>query len=90
MPSLAYDPFISSLLHTGTQQSDGISSVSNGRITPSFDLQGVAKGGKTGKYNREKGAVEYCAAENIALLTYITAVPDSFNTYESSVTKMPW
>ncbi len=66
-----------------TTTSSGISSASDGRVTPSFDLQGVAKGGKTGKDGREKGAVAYCAAEHIALLfTYTTAVPDSFNASE--------
>ena len=84
MPSLGYNPLFASLLGTGTQKSDSISSVSDGRVTPSFDLQGVAKAGKTGKDGREKGAVAYCAAEHTALLTCIIAVPDSFNASESS------
>ena len=84
MPSLGYNPLFASLMGTGTENADGISSISDGRVTPSFDLQGVAKGGKTGKDGREKGAVAYCAAEHTALLTYIAAVPDSFNASESS------
>jgi hypothetical protein len=69
---------------TGRQNSEGISSVSDGRVTPSFDLQGVAKGEKAGKDGKEKGAVAYCAAEHTALLTCIIAAPDSSNASESS------
>jgi hypothetical protein len=84
MSSLGYNPVFASLLGIGMQESDSISSVSDGRNTPLFDLQGVAKAGKTGKDGREKGAVAYCAAEHTDLLTYIAAVPDSFNASESS------
>jgi hypothetical protein len=85
MLSLGYSPLFASLMGTSMENTEGISSVSDGRVTLSCDLQGVAKGGKTGgKDGREKGAVAYCAAEHAALLTYITAVPDSFNASESS------
>jgi hypothetical protein len=39
---------------------------------------------KTGREGREKGAVAYCEAEHVALLSYIGEVPDSFNASESS------
>jgi hypothetical protein len=84
MPFLGYNPLIASLMGTGTENTEGISSVPDGRVTPSFELQGVTKGGETGKDDREKGAVAYCAAEHTALLTYIIAMTDSFNASESS------
>lgn len=68
-PSVGYNPLFDSLLGTGTQNSDCISSVSDVRVTPSFELQGVAKGGKTGKDGRVNSAVAYYAAKHTALLT---------------------
>lgn len=61
------------------QISNGISSASDGRVTHSIYLQGIAKGGERGKEGREKWPLAYCAAENIALLMFITASPCSFN-----------
>jgi hypothetical protein len=79
MPSLGYNSLFASSLGTSMQKPDSISSVSDERVTLSFDFHGVAKAGKTGEDGREKGAVVYCAAEHTALSTHIAAVPDSFN-----------
>jgi hypothetical protein len=81
---VGFNPLFASLLGAGTQNSDGISSVSDGRDTSFFVLQGVAKGEKTGKDGREKEAIAYCAAEHNTHLTYIAAIPESFNASESS------
>ncbi len=57
-------------------------------VTPSASNFNVssskASTAKTGREGREKGAVAYCEAEHIALLSYIGEVPDSFNASESS------
>ena len=49
MPSLGYNPLFASLLGTGTQKSDSISSVSDGRVTPSFDVKVWLKEGRQAK-----------------------------------------
>ncbi len=64
--------------------SSATSSAANGRVTPSFDQQGAVKGGGTGRDGKEKRAIAYCAAEHVALLTYVDEFPNSLNASESS------